>query len=154
MTFKIEKGVPVPPRKGAIGESLYPFADMSPGDSFVVQATKERPSAKLRSRLTGAACAWAKRRAPGSRFATRVEPDGNVRIWMLSRPASLAPTARPSAPPPAAIGKVHRLADGEDEKERTAFAHPIPSFTNGGKPMQRETDAAAKPARVVKGSRY
>lgn len=69
MTIKIEKGVPLPKRRGT-KRSKYPFADMEVGDSFFFSETRERVSAAAR--------AYGARTK--KKFASRVDGDG-CRIW-------------------------------------------------------------------------
>jgi hypothetical protein len=137
----IDKGVPVPPKRPGT-ETKFPFATMQAGDSFAQPPKDGQDTIKLRQRLTGAAHAWAKRHAPGAKFTTRVEPDGkSVRIWLLSKPASLAPLSVAQLP----VAKTHKLANKEDESpgRKPPVALDMPSFTEGtGK------------ARKVEGKRY
>lgn len=128
--IKIEKGVPMPPKVGGMN-GLYPFSDMSPGDSFALPLT-DKTIEHLRSKLSACANGWAKRHAPGAKFATRIE-DGrkSVRIWLLIKPAPLAPL--PIEPP-----KVHKIANREDER-----------FDAGGRASPARRDGSG--ARVVQG---
>lgn len=144
--IKIEKGVPIPPKVGPC-ETLYPFVDMQSGDSFAIAVPDGKTVKSLRMLLTSRAAAWAKRHAPGTKFTTRIEDgDKAVRIWMLIKPASLAPLSVTNLP----VAKAHKIEDDPDppgrrraaRAEREQFAHPIPSFADGGKP------------RAIKGSRY
>lgn len=144
MTFKVEKGVPIPPRFEL--KRLYPFDQMSPGDSFAVPVPQGKTAKMIRQHINGNSNSWSRRHAPGARFATRIEDDGKtVRIWLLSKPQPLAPLAAVPTPPPVA-GRVHKLEDDESDPPKRrpgrpakTFAHAIPSFTDGGA------------ARVVKG---
>lgn len=77
-TITIEKNVPVPARRG--GRSLihlYPFAQMSPGDSFEVYANGVSVNA-IQSRLVvGAAKAFGR-----GNYTTRVNTERTaVRVW-------------------------------------------------------------------------
>lgn len=77
--YKIQTGVPLPPRRTAQRFTKYPFADMLVGDSFLVPKTEAKGDLKkLMSRIS-AASAGAKQ-ALGFKFALRKMPDG-VRIW-------------------------------------------------------------------------
>lgn len=66
--FKIEKDVPVPSRKG-----IYPFDDMTVGDSILVTGAK-----KDFHRARNASSVYGKRH--GLKFETRTV-DGGLRIW-------------------------------------------------------------------------
>ena len=84
MTFKVEKGVPLPPSVKGVspGECPYPFEEMAVGDSFKVPASTEREQKIARQKTS----AWAKRmRARGMprfRITSRSGP-GFVRIWRI-----------------------------------------------------------------------
>ena len=144
MTFKIDKGIPVPPKQGSRG-CPYPWDEMQAGDSFSVAVPEGRDAAKYGHQIVGSGRNWAKHHAPGAKFTVRSESNGKaVRVWMVARPAPLNPLASV---------KVHRLNTPEDDNEdgrtptvteRAAkkFAHEIPSFAAGAK------------ARAVKGRRY
>jgi hypothetical protein len=141
MTFKIEKGVPLPSRrtKDAL---LYPFDQMVPGDSFAVTLPEGREIKWLRQRLSSSFASWAKRNARGAQAATRVEPDGrSVRIWMLTRQTPLNPIASVVTPPPVAAARVHKLADEDDEEIETPRRRGRPPKPDNG-------------VRAVKGRRY
>lgn len=70
MTFKIEKGVPLPPKRSA---SKYPFKEMGVGDSIFVDG-KDGPKA------VRAAYIWGRRNNVG--MAARREHNGH-RIWRV-----------------------------------------------------------------------
>lgn len=75
--FEIEAGVPIPPRKGGGGGrrgSKYPFADMEPGHSFLVDG--EVKVGTVRS----AVAAFMKRNKDFGKFAVRTTDEG-VRVW-------------------------------------------------------------------------
>jgi hypothetical protein len=117
--FTIDKGVPLPP-KASPRKSNYPFHDMVPGDSFAIPLPEGRLLRTLRSRTMSYAADWAKRHAPGSKFETRSENDGNaLRIWLVSKPQSLATLVQPMARPPPVTGRVHKLVDDEPSKRRS-----------------------------------
>lgn len=100
MTFKIEKGVPIPAKPGT-RETIYPFAEMVPGDSFPVPILEGKTAIYAQQQIRARATTWAARNAAGAKFVTRAEPDGkSVRIWLLSKPQSLAPLAQVATPPP------------------------------------------------------
>ena len=91
--FTIEKNVPIPDaalRRGR--HSLYPFADMQVGDSFVVPYPREARSSEDRitlarmtkNRLTNAISIFRKREGNAEKgFTTRAE-DGGVRVWRIA----------------------------------------------------------------------
>ena len=68
--FKIEKGVPVPPRNGGRGApEKYPFSSMEVGDSFLAPEKAQSSTQSAGKRL-------------GMKFTSRKEADG-VRIWRV-----------------------------------------------------------------------
>jgi len=74
--IEVEKGIPVPERKGRGNEPRYPFADMEVGDSFAMDCDY-----LLEKRLRGAAAQWSRRN--GQRMTVRRE--GNqCRVWRVS----------------------------------------------------------------------
>lgn len=70
--FRIEKGIEVPTIRRT---SVYPLADMEPGDSFFV------PGESVRDRSAAAARLWGRRN--DRKFVSR-SVDGGVRIWRLA----------------------------------------------------------------------
>lgn len=72
--IKIEKGVPLPPRK-----SKYPFAEMEPGDSFFAKPNEGQSLKQLHNSIMG--CARL-RLFPGKKFTSR-QMDGGVRVWRI-----------------------------------------------------------------------
>ena len=70
--FKVEKGIPVPPR-----QARYPFREMKVGESFFVPCTDEE-KARIQNRLTNSC---AKARGFGTFTVRRVE--GGVRAWKI-----------------------------------------------------------------------
>ena len=74
-SFKIEKGVPLPPSRR--GRTLYPWADMEVGDSFVAGPY----STKFQNNVTTSAAL--QRRKHGRSFATRKDGD-NLRVWRIA----------------------------------------------------------------------
>lgn len=150
--FKVEKGVPIPATR-LLSMAVYPFDEMVPGDSFAVEVTTTQTATLLRSRLSTCAHSWAKRHAPGAKFATRVEAGGKaVRIWLLTRPQPLNPLGGTPVPAVANV-RVHVLQDDPDEDPRT-------TTTPVGRAVERLRSAGAKAsappsrAHVVKGKRY
>ena len=74
--FKIEKGVPELPFQ----RSKYPFADMTPGDSFLIPVPEAAHRHAVQAKA-GAACrAWGGRN--GGKYVSR-QVDGGVRIWRI-----------------------------------------------------------------------
>ena len=82
--YTVQKGVPIPPRKGGGGrkaECPYPFLDMVRGDSFLVKCANARELQRARRN----ASAWAKRIAKehkAFRVTTRAM-DGGLRVWRV-----------------------------------------------------------------------
>lgn len=69
--FKIEKGIPTPPRRST--KKIYPFSEMEVGDSFLAE-----------KRTVGrAAIGFAKHHKNGWKFALRKDGDG-FRIWRIA----------------------------------------------------------------------
>lgn len=116
--FKIEKNVPVPAvsRSGVPGQSKYPFAEMSEGDSFAVPvavapdtvtdaAERKRVfdenARTMSNRMTGACRRW-REKNPGFVLSVRTMPDESaVRVWRVAKAGEAsAPAANPAAPPP------------------------------------------------------
>jgi len=94
--FTLEDNVPIPARIRAGGVSPYPFIDMQPGQSFVVEASvdadlytsaseaekaKAEESRTIANRLSGAVRRFTKRHT-GYKFAVRTVPEG-VRVWRV-----------------------------------------------------------------------
>jgi hypothetical protein len=80
VTFVLEDNVPVTPRrnagKGGRRGSKYPFAQMQPGQSFLV------PEDVRALTVRSAVGAFNKRHQTGSKFAVRVTPEG-TRVWRV-----------------------------------------------------------------------
>jgi hypothetical protein len=72
--FKIDKGIPVAPRRGSRA-SIYPFDDMDVGDSFLV------PFETKAAKAVHAAAQVARRRL-GRTFAVRAVAEG-TRVWRI-----------------------------------------------------------------------
>ena len=83
MTYKIEKNVPMPIRIGRT-ECLYPFADMSLGDSFSIDVG-DRTVNSVRKMVSG----WLPRfrqamNCPRFAICSKVSDDGKtVRVWRI-----------------------------------------------------------------------
>lgn len=78
MTFEIEKGVPIPPKKSKLNK--YPFHAMEPGDSFLIPLPPEVDRRTFTVRVTVRVAAW--RKATGYRFTIRTM-EGGVRVWRV-----------------------------------------------------------------------
>lgn len=65
--MQVEPNIPIPKR--------YPFAQMKPGDSFVIPKHVQRGTVLVAAMRYG--------RAHGCRFITRTMPDGSVRCWRV-----------------------------------------------------------------------
>lgn len=79
MTFKIESGVPVPPRTG---RTIYPFREMKPGDSFALPLNGGGPAVQklMMRRVISAAQTFTRRYGP--HFTVRLVLDeGIIRVW-------------------------------------------------------------------------
>ena len=83
MTFKIEKGIPIPPKAERGGNSagrlgIYPWKEMEVGDSFFIPA-KDRGDAKIIQLRVGSAAKnqWQNH---GRVIVTRSLP-GGIRVW-------------------------------------------------------------------------
>jgi hypothetical protein len=74
-SFKIEKGIPLPPRQHAgTGEPKYPFRDLAVGDSFVID--------KAINRYGGIALYY--RRTLGHVYRARKIDEKSCRIWRIA----------------------------------------------------------------------
>lgn len=80
MTYRIEKGVPLPVSAGA----AFPFSEMEVGDSFAVPVPTGRTVEQVRSNLSACANSFCRRHV-GYRFVTRADRrtggDAFVRCW-------------------------------------------------------------------------
>lgn len=65
--MKVEKNIPLPAK--------FPFAQMQPGDSFLIEGTK-------RHTVAVAAIRYGKKH--NMKFSTRKQADGSFRCWRLS----------------------------------------------------------------------
>lgn len=77
--FKIEKGVPVPPRNNY---ARYPFKDMEAGDSFHVPAADGETARTVQLRMSAAVVSH-RRRHPDTKYVVHQE-DGGVRVWRIA----------------------------------------------------------------------
>lgn len=73
MTFKIEKGVPLPPKRSR-GKTMYPFGQMEVGDSFAIPHKKFASAYKSLQNVPDYK-GW---------FASRKLDDGTVRFWRIA----------------------------------------------------------------------
>lgn len=81
--FVIEKGVEIPKKKAGPGsESMYPFAQMEPGDSFFIPASGITQK-NLQRRMATAAKRTGSARIPGSKWTTR-KVEGGIRVWRVA----------------------------------------------------------------------
>lgn len=80
MTYKIEKGLPIPQSPTGIKTHEYPFADMEVGDSFFVEDIGKRSS------VSSAAVSFAGRQAGyGKTFRASIRRDGTgLRVWRVA----------------------------------------------------------------------
>jgi len=77
MTFKVEKGVPLPSRGPyRRKESPYPLDGMEVGDSFLVPCKEGEKTATVRARIRH----YCRRNSTDSKYAIRVLPEG-IRVW-------------------------------------------------------------------------
>jgi hypothetical protein len=111
--FKINKDIPLPPRgsKKTTKAIKYPFAQMSPGDSFFVPLTAERKPEHTRIAICQAFREWQKS-LPVQRpvvVTTRIlERPTRVGVWMLHDPKA----------PQVETDKVSLLVDGAPRRGR------------------------------------
>lgn len=131
-TIKIEKGVPLPSNQRTNGWA-YPFEAMWPTDSFLALPAEGQKVEKLRCVVSSSANSWARRYAPGSKFATRFELDDagkaiGVRCWLLVKPAPKAPlnlmASAAIAHPTGGRVTTHTLSDREPAKRRVRNGAP------------------------------
>jgi hypothetical protein len=72
-TFKIEKGIPIPPDpRGRTEGSKYPFLQMEVGDSVYLPGKKS----------VGSILKYARSKKPELRFTTRTDGQG-IRVWRI-----------------------------------------------------------------------
>jgi hypothetical protein len=74
VNFKIEKGVPIPPRRGR--KSKYPVASLKDGESFLVPTGSFKKAQSVVSTLYAAA------KRVGIKVSVRIMNDG-VRVWRV-----------------------------------------------------------------------
>lgn len=91
MTFKIEKGIPIPPSKGGQPpvRIKYPWAQMEIGDSFVVGIHPPETISGVRKRLRAAGDKWCQKHQPVAMIKTRIEGQDQIRVWKDKREDAL-----------------------------------------------------------------
>lgn len=72
--FKVEKGVPIPPRRGR--KSKYPVATLKDGESFLV------PSGSFKKAQSVVSTLYAAAKRVGIKVSVRIMGDG-VRVWRV-----------------------------------------------------------------------
>jgi hypothetical protein len=70
MEYKIEKGIPIPPRRCG-RKPRYPFGQMEIGDSVIVEI------------ISGARAATTYGRRHGKKFQSEKQADGKYRVWRV-----------------------------------------------------------------------
>lgn len=74
MTFRLEKGIPVPPpSNGARGISKWPFKDMEVGDSFTSESVDAGHSAMR----------YAGNKYPDRKYVSRMVDHKTIRFWRI-----------------------------------------------------------------------
>lgn len=79
--YKIEMGVPIPPRKTKRKGSKYPFADLKINESFFIEAADDEPVVKVMRRIVTTIGRISK--TLGVRFTVR-SYDNGVRVWRVA----------------------------------------------------------------------
>jgi hypothetical protein len=79
MEFKIEQGIPVAPKRST-RESIYPWAQCNPGDSFHVPCDEDKQNVRMSGVVASAKRFYAKQGLP-FKAVSRVE-DGGIRVWI------------------------------------------------------------------------
>lgn len=74
--FKIEKHIPVPPKHNK-GSSIYPFAQMQKGDSFLIPAKAKEEQVSKRKAVSASAYKHK------MKITTRIV-EGGVRVWKVA----------------------------------------------------------------------
>lgn len=82
--MKIEQNIPLPAARRTPAEynSNYPFAKLTPGDSFLIPLPADPKKAK-RKRLTISGLMLYHARKRGAKYASRRLADG-LRVWRIS----------------------------------------------------------------------
>jgi hypothetical protein len=76
MTFKVEANVPLDQPKLGSAARKYPFNEMKPGDSFLINGGADP------KKVAGAATSFGRANNRGWKFATRNTPEG-YRCWRV-----------------------------------------------------------------------
>lgn len=120
--FVLEDNVPFPERKYSFGprESIYPFAHMNVGQSFLVQPTDKNPEPW--KTLSSLASRMSRAMHPKVFVTAREERNGKecVRIWRKPD------TTEPLAPPRARKTKAQKEAEAAAQGQAVAPASPPP----------------------------
>lgn len=146
MTITIDKGIPLPPSRGALGRTIYPFADMEIGDSIRLPVRSGKTPEQDRSRLSSCAASFCKRH-PRYKFTTRIVDDGKaVRVWRVAlHNEPLDPSAGIAAPPPhsgrARSQAFRRAAEAQTRAsaKRAGVRHSDPNVHRQGDTRARES---------------
>ena len=77
MKYTIEHNIPAPKGRSC----SYPFAEMKPGDSFLVVCLLHKAD-KVRERLYAAAWYYQRKHSLGQKYVTKIVSEG-VRIWRV-----------------------------------------------------------------------
>ncbi len=81
MTYKIEKGIPLPRTKK--GPGIYPFHDMEIGDSFLTPVKGDTHEfSKVQTSINSSSRHFVKKYFPKRKFTTRKEKEG-IRCWRI-----------------------------------------------------------------------
>ena len=77
MEYKLETGVNIPKVIGRGSPLVYPWPDMNPGDSFLVE------DANTRSNAMSSGKKYFSSRGVDAQFASRKTKDGKYRVWRV-----------------------------------------------------------------------
>lgn len=115
MTYKIEKGVPVPSRGLPAKPIPYPFGEMELGDSFVVPIPKDLDGERLVKRILSIAKRYRDDVQADFAISARVRPEG-VRVWRVKyAPCPARRKGAQKVVPPRPASYTHLLRDDDDE---------------------------------------
>lgn len=78
--MQVDKSVPIPTRTGNSKPWIYPWNELSVGDSFFVKAKPDYDEDKTQKKLSSLAANHAKKN--GVKFTTR-KGGGGVRVWRI-----------------------------------------------------------------------
>lgn len=79
--IKIEKDIPIPAARSGRYGNMYPFAQMSAGDSFILLADTRQEKKKMSRHISPTVYRFEKLH-PGAEFITRTVDNG-VRVWRV-----------------------------------------------------------------------